>query len=299
MDSIENSEFMDKTSSPDSPSTQLEQNVSVLDILVTLAENARLLVAGPLLVGIIALGIGYLQPQSFESVAVLQADSAAASLMTTAAVLDPVGAKLGLVKVESVDEARRMLREQIKVTVGRNDKLLTLTVSASTPKQAQAIGNAVLEQSYLRSSPKGTSRARLETQLAEAQGRLKNAQNAAIGMLKGMESSSGNGADQVRGYAELLAASAAAQAQISELEAKLEGLSESQLVQPPTLPEKASHPKKAMQAIGATLATGLILLLYVFIRQGLRNMASDAEAAGKLARIQRALGLKKSGYLGG
>ncbi len=270
----------------------LEQDVGFLDILVTLAENAKLLVAGPLLVGLIALGIGYLLPQSFESVAVLQADPATASLMTTAAVLDPVGAKLGLVKVESIDEARRMLREQIKVTVGRNDKLLTLTVSASTPKQAQAIANVVLEQSYLRSSPKGTLRARLETQLAEAQVRLKNAQNAAIGMLKGMESSSGNRADQLNGYAELLAATAAAQTQISDLEAKLEGLSDSQLVQPPTLPEKASHPKKALRAIGASLATGLILLLYVFIRQRLSSMTSDVEAAGKLARIRRALGLK-------
>jgi uncharacterized protein involved in exopolysaccharide biosynthesis len=283
---------MEKTSSLDSSSVHLEQDVGFLDILVTLAENARLLVAGPLLVGLIALGIGYMQPQSFESVAVLQADAATASLMTTAAVLDPVGTKLGLVKVESIEEARRMLREQIKVTVGRNDKLLTLTVSAPTPKQAQAIGNAVLEQSYLRSSPRGTLRTRLETQLAEAQGRLKNAQSAASRMLKGMESSSGNGADQVRGYAELLAVTAAAQGQIIELEAKLEGLSESQLVQPPTLPEKASHPKKALQAIGASLATGLILLLYVFIRRGLRSMALDAEGAGKLARIRSALGLK-------
>jgi len=35
-----------------------------------------------------------------------------------------------------------------------------------------------------------------------------------------------------------------------------------------------------------------MLLLLVFIRQALRNTAADAEAAGKLARIRRALRLK-------
>jgi len=273
-----------------------ERDVSLLDVLVTLAENIRLLIIGPLLVGLCALGLGYVLPQTFESVAVLQAEQATASLMTTAAVLDPVAAGLGLTKNETVEEARRTLRTQIKVAVGRNDKLLTLTVSADTPQQAQAIATAVLGQTYQQSGPKGSVRARLETQLAEAQARLKNAQTAAASMLKRIDSSavgSTSGSELVRGYAELLTVTGAAQGQISALEVQLEGLSGTQLVQAPTLPEKPSKPKKALLAIGATLATGLLLLLLVFMRQALRNTAADGEAAGKLARIRSALGLKK------
>ena len=289
---------MEETQSPANPGTLIGQDeVGLLDILLTLAENAKLLIVGPLFVGLGALGIGYMLPQTFESIAVLQAEQAPASLMTTAAVLDPVATKLGLAKEQTPEEARRTLREQIKVAVGRNDKLLTLTVSARTPQQAQAKANAVLEQTYLQSRPKGTARARLETQLAEAQARLKNAQNAATSVVKRLESSSitsASGADLARGngYAELLSATAAAQTQISALESQLEGLSEAQLVQAPTLPEKASQPKKGLLAIGATLATGLLLLLFVFMRQASRNTAANAEAAGKLARIRRALGLK-------
>ena len=289
---------MEETQSPANPGTLIGQDeVGLLDILLTLAENAKLLIVGPLFVGLGALGIGYMLPQTFESIAVLQAEQATASLMTTAAVLDPVATKLGLAKEQTPEEARRTLREQIKVAVGRNDKLLTLTVSARTPQQAQAKANAVLEQTYLQSRPKGTARARLETQLAEAQARLKNAQNAATSVLKRLESSSiasASGADLARGngYAELLSATSAAQIQISALENQLEGLSEAQLVQAPTLPEKASQPKKGLLAIGTTLATGLLLLLFIFMRQALRNTATNAEAAGKLARIRRALGLK-------
>lgn len=267
----------------------------LLDLLVTLAENARLLIIGPLLVGLCALALGFVLPPTFQSVAVLQAEQATASLMTTAAVLDPVAAGLGMDKEEGVEGARRELRENIRAAVGRNDKLLTLTVSAPTPEQAQATANALLEQTYLQSRPKGSVGKRLEVQLAEAQGRLKNAENAAAGLLKRLDSSAAgaaSGSELARGYADLLTAAAAAQNQVSTLETQLEGLSEALLLQAPTLPEKASQPKKALMAIGATLGTGMLLLLFVFVRQALRTTATDADTATKLARIRRALGLK-------
>lgn len=278
-----------------SPLPAAVNEVGLLDLLVTLAENARLLVIVPLLVGLCALALGFVLPQTFQSVAVLQAEQATASLMTTAAVLDPVAAGMGLDKGAGVEEARRVLRENIKVAVGRNDKLLTLTVSAPAPAQAQATAQAVLQQTYLQSRPKGNVAKRLEVQLAEAQGRLKNAENAAAGMLKRLETSAAGapgGSELARGYADLLTAAAAAQKQVGELETQLEGLTEAMLVQAPTLPQKASQPKKALMAIGATLGTGLLLLLFIFMRQALRTTATDASAASKLARIRLALGLK-------
>ncbi len=290
---------MEETQRPDNSGAHFEQDeISLLDILVTLAENAKLLIIGPLLVGLSALGVGYMQPPSFESVAMLQAEQTTASLMTTAIVLDPVVAKLGLAKDVSAEEARGMLRGQIKAAVGSKDKFLVLTVSAATPQQAQAIAVAVLEQTYVQSRLKGGMRARLETQLAEAQGRLKNSEKAATSLFKRMESSAANANanaigsnEQPRSYAELLNVAAAAQTQVLALEAQLEGMSEAQLVQAPTLPQKASQPKKAQLAIVATLATGLALLLFIFMRQALRNAAADVEAARKWARICRALGL--------
>ena len=289
---------MEETQSPSNSGTPTgEDEISLLDIMLTLAENVKLLIIGPLLVGLCALGLGYVLPRTFESVAVLQADQGTASLMTTAAVLDPVIAKLGLGKDASPEQARRELERAVKATIGKADKLLTLTVSASTPQQAQTIANALLEQTYAQISPKGTVRSRLEVQLAEAQERDKNSQDAAALVIQRMESLSSNPASggnlpQIIGYAELLGASAAAQTQVSALEAQLEGLSASQLVQPPSLPEKASQPKKGLLAIGSTLATGFLLLLFIFVRQALRTAAVDPEAADKLARIRRALGLR-------
>lgn len=268
-------------------------DVGLLDILVTLSENIKLLIVGPLLVGLCALGIAFVVPKTFESIAVLRADQATASLMTTAVVLDPVATSLGLTQEESVEEARRLLREQIKATVGRTDKLLTLTVSATAPQQAQAIANAVLQQTYVQSRPKGSERARLETQLQDAKARTKSAEDAAVTLLKRMDSNGATGStESARGYAELLNVAAAAQNQVAAFQAQLEGLTDAQLVQPPTLPQKASKPKKGLIAIGTTLAAVLVLMLFVLVRKTVRGSVKDANAASKMARIRRALALR-------
>ncbi|MFN5880451.1 MAG: GNVR domain-containing protein, partial [Burkholderiales bacterium] len=65
-----------------------------------------------------------------------------------------------------------------------------------------------------------------------------------------------------------------------------------QVVDAATPPERKSKPKKALIAVIATLATGFALLLFVFVRQALRNAAQDEETAGKLRAIRRAVGVR-------
>ncbi|MDB5884211.1 MAG: lipopolysaccharide biosynthesis [Polaromonas sp.] len=266
----------------------------LLDLLVVLAENLKLLIIGPLVVGVIALGISFVLPKTFQSIAVIQADQGVASLMLAAPVLDPVINALGLAKGESIEDARNDLRDDVKAVIGRTDKLLTLTVSARTASQAQGIANALIQKAFEESRPKAGVLMRLKTQLNEAQIRLKNAQEASAGVLKRLESngSTATGVEMAKGYADLLSATGAAQSQVSALEAQIEGLSATQIMQPPTLPEKATRPKKGMVAVGATLATGLALLLFIFMRHAFRKSTVNESTQLKLSRIRRALGLK-------
>ena len=53
-------------------------------------------------------------------------------------------------------------------------------------------------------------------------------------------------------------------------------------------PERKSKPKKALIAMMTTLAVGFALLLFVFIRQGLRGAAQTPDSAEKLARLRHA-----------
>ena len=275
---------------------QATGKADLLDVLVIVAENVKLLVGGALAVGLIALGICFVVPQTYQSVAIFQTDQGIASLMTTHTVLNPVITSLKLDQAGdgTLEEVRLRLQSQIKAVIGRNDKLLTLTVSAPSAAQAQAIAVALLQRAFIESRPRENVRTRLETQLAEARTRLKNAQEVAESLRKRLESTGGSGstsAEVARGYAELLGASGTAQSQISTLEAQLEGLSDAQRIQAPTLPERPSQPKKGLIAIGATFAAGLLLLLFVFMRRGLQSVAVNQTHAEKLLRIRKSLGM--------
>ena len=67
-----------------------------------------------------------------------------------------------------------------------------------------------------------------------------------------------------------------------------------QVVDPALPPERKSKPQKALVAIITTLATGFALLLWVFVRQALRNASKDGETSQKLKQLhaawRRALG---------
>ncbi len=242
------------------------------------------------------LGIAFLLPQTFVSVAVLQADQTVAGMMTTAPVLDAVVAKLGLEEGETVSSARLKLYQRINSAIGRSDKLLTVAVSARTPQLAKQTAEILVEQIYLVSRPRGSIKARLESQLTEARSRLKNGQESANHLLTRMESVgaaavSENNVARSFAYADLLNVIAAAQALVSTLEAQLEGLSEALLVQPPTLPSRPVSPNKAWLAIAAVVVVELLLLVFVFGRQALRTASTDPESAKKLERIRASLGM--------
>jgi uncharacterized protein involved in exopolysaccharide biosynthesis len=60
-----------------------------------------------------------------------------------------------------------------------------------------------------------------------------------------------------------------------------------QVIDPAQPPEKKSQPKKALIAIIATLAAGFALLLFVVVRQALRNAQREPDTADKLQALQR------------
>ena len=63
-------------------------------------------------------------------------------------------------------------------------------------------------------------------------------------------------------------------------------------------PEYRNSPKKALVALITTLATGFLILLFVFLRHALRGAAQNPEAAEKLDRLRlawcKALGQRRA-----
>jgi tyrosine-protein kinase Etk/Wzc len=61
-----------------------------------------------------------------------------------------------------------------------------------------------------------------------------------------------------------------------------------QVVDTAVAPEKKSKPKKGLIAVLATLASGFVLCLFVFVRHFLRESQKDAESQQKLTQIRQA-----------
>jgi autotransporter-associated beta strand protein len=88
-------------------------------------------------------------------------------------------------------------------------------------------------------------------------------------------------------YQETLFEFFARQFEMAKLDESREGAT-IQVIDTATAPEFKSKPKKAMIAVLATLATGFLLLLWVFVSQSLKNASQDEASTQKLAGIRSA-----------
>ena len=265
-----------------------DDEISLLDLALTVAENLRLIIIGPIAAGLIALGVSSLLPKTFESVAILNVidqPEKVASLATSAAVLDPVAEQIGLTKSATKDAARAELRERVSMAVGRKDGLLTLTTKGESGEEAQALANVVLAQLFVAVAPKGQDATDLEKSLSLARSLYANNQlviersSALMGAAKSENAVNAVNAVNagLQGYAELIALQQSLAAKIASDERSLRGLTEASLAQTPTLPTQHVAPKRSLISLLTALATGFALLLFVFIRKALANAAVGAD----------------------
>ncbi|MDR0216264.1 MAG: lipopolysaccharide biosynthesis protein [Comamonas sp.] len=275
-----------------------DEELDLLDLLVTLAENWKLLLFTPIAAGLVALGISFALPKTYQSESSVQVERTgssfsapvAASLAMSADVLHTIAPVAGLDEGLTSEEIYKKLSKRIKVSVGKQDKLLNVVTEAKSPEAAQKLNQALLDTLFPFSKPRGIEKKQLEQQLGSEKKRLQEALK--LEQDTGANIASGKSVTEAtsRLYGELLSANSARQSAVLDMERRLGGLDNDDVVQAPTLPESSIKPKKSMIAIGATVATGFLLLLFVFARQALRSAQENSpEQAKKLSRIRQAL----------
>ena len=275
-----------------------ENELSLLDPLIVVAENLKLLILGPFFIGLVALGIGYALPQSFISQAILTPPTEilaqAAAIMVSPLVLDSVIESLKLSRGDSTQLARARLEKRIK-TAAVKDGLLRLDVTANTPAEAQSIANAVIDTWLKSTVPGAQDRADLENRLVYAKASLESIRRlqdlltteGAIPLSKAL--TRGEASASIVAVGELQARYLG---EVLSIPRQLTGVTRAVVKQPPTLPTEPVAPKKGVIAFLAALGGGFALLLWVFVREAWKNAAQDPEAAEKQAKIRASLGLK-------
>ncbi len=157
------------------PAAEVEDEISLLDLLQTIVDNLRLLILGPLAVGLAALGISFAVPPTFTATVKFlppqQQQSAAASMLASlgglgglagaaASLKNPADQYLAFMKSNSVqdalierfklqeryekkfkDETRKELTDNARATSGK-DGIITIQVDDKDPKFAAELANA-------------------------------------------------------------------------------------------------------------------------------------------------------------
>lgn len=277
-----------------------DDEIDLLDLLVVIAENLKLLFFVPLFVGLVALGIAFVLPKTFASQSMLNTSKlgldvspqALASFIKSTDTLAAVADEMKFATESSHESRLRSLDSRIHVSVGKQDKLVTLKTHAETPEKAQALNAAIWKHVLPLTIPRNTDMERLKTQVKAEKERLNAGEKLEIETAKNLSNGSGRTESTARLYGELLTANSERLREIATLEAQMEGLTTSNLAQQPTLPEVSIKPKKGLIAITATLAAGFLMLLFIFARHALSNASKAPEQAVKVQRLRQALRLK-------
>jgi uncharacterized protein involved in exopolysaccharide biosynthesis len=291
---------------PSQNSLMDDDEISLLDLAVTISENIKLLILGPLAAGLVALGISFsITPTFTARTSIIPPSSGGGS--TAAAILDSLGPLAGMAggvaglkdpsqsivaylesatlrdqlitqfdlkkryDVEYQVQARDTLKNLVKVASDKKNGLITIAVDDPDPKFAAQLANAhvaALREMMGRISLENAKAQRsfLETQLGEAVRKPSQSPLVREAIIQGL----------IR------------QVEAARIDEARDGpvITQVDIAQPPELESK---PKKALIAVLTTLASGFALLLFVFVRQALRNASSDGESAQKIEQIRSRL----------
>lgn len=290
-----------------------DDSIDLQNLLLTVAESARLLVIGPLLIGALAYGVAHLMPQTYESMAVLKIDTPAASEevsegMTPAAMASLINSSLvlnaslkRLGQLEGLNEREAevrltKLRRDVNTQVGRNDKLLTVTVAANSPQAAQQTARTILNTAFEESRPRGGEQEKMQVEIVLAKQLLVDLKSSGETLKSVLEQGKANPNVDIGKLAEAISTLAVdrvkLQAGLHQLERRAAGVSEGDLLQPPTLPQRAVSPRKGLVTIFATLVSGMTLLLFVLVRQALRTGACTEQQRERWLALRKQYWLK-------
>lgn len=280
------------------PHAYEDDEISLLDLLVTLAESWKLLVFGPLAVGVLAGALSFLWPSTYESVTIVRLSEEEMALLHVAPVLDPLIAKFDLLKEANgfQEDARKDLTKKLVISIDKRTKLATIAAKARTPEQAQALGAAAIESVLQELRLKGKEKESVLKTIAINQQAISVAEDA----LESVKKSLKRGAmadlqlESVIRNLTLLNIEIANKTQANaDLARKLEAGSEEVYIQKTSLPESKSAPKRSLVVIISVLASGFALLMFVFVRKAWQQASVETESAEKIKRIKAAIGMKE------
>jgi uncharacterized protein involved in exopolysaccharide biosynthesis len=292
------------TPSHSQPGTD-DDEISLLDLLATIFDNLWLLILAPIATGLISLVYTtfYLTPVFTSKTSVLPPSQSSGG--SVAAILGQFGGLMGgglssgankhmaylqsdLIAdsmIEKFDlfkryesefqvQARDALKSATKISEDKKTGLVVIEVTDEDPATAAAMANFYVELLRQKIGEEALNQARdrrklLETQIEEATAKRYQSPQVRSAVIESL----------IRQFEATRLEEQQTEPNITQLD-KAEP------------PELKSGPKRALIAVITSLATGFFLLLFVFVRQAMKNAGQNDESREKINRIRKRLFLK-------
>lgn len=265
-----------------------DDEIDLLDLFLILSENLKTLIVLPLLGVLMAGGFVFWQsqkPQVYVSTSSIAVEKPVARDERPRIRPEVVAS---LINTGQAFTDLRNASTHVNASLGRQDRLLNIAVTASSPESARAGNQAVLEKLFQITALSGPEAERLQNLLQSERARLTEIQK----MIAEAKPSSQATPDAIRAYGELLNLASSREFAIAKIEQELAGLSSKDVVQMPTLPTAPQSTRKAIPLLAGFIGGGFIALLWIFMRHALRGAQQDPVQRNKMAQLKANLGFK-------
>lgn len=261
-----------------------DDEISLLDLMVVIAEHWLILVFVPLLAGLAAYGFVALQPHAWTASAEVGLPPAEVSRYLPGILDGAADMEHGLEITEGSSAERSRIDLTLDDPDAVSDGLLLLTgqLTAAVEEGGIELPGASLEANLLDLEQEIALRDGIATRLAQA---LRDIET-------GLPFDAMAYAQTASALNEMMAARDAQRLRYEELSVTGTELPTSLIEEAPSEPVPAGRTSPLVVSALAVLGTGFVLLVLIFIRNGWKNAAADAETQDKIDRIRRAFGLR-------
>ena len=254
---------------------------------------------GPLVAAVLAGGVTFYLPKTYESVAVVRLAEDEVAMLYTAPVLDPLVDKFGLLAESGgfADDARQSLKSRLIYVTDKKNKLITITAKGGTPDAARALGGSAIALLLKELQVKGKEKDLLEKTIAINTRAIEVAEDALDSILHSFKRVILSDLAQESALKNLAVINSDIAKRSQENEAlrqRLEPRGVEVFVQEPSLPQRTTFPKYGLVVFWAVLVSEFVLVMFVFVRKAYFSAMQDAESVMKIARIKRLLSLRSA-----
>lgn len=278
-----------------------DHEINLLELVLALAENLRLLTFAPLIAGLFGIGFSQFISPEFESKAVQLGNPTLLAIYNSDQLRDAVIKSVSFAKPgEDADRARKRLSNDLQVSLNAKDKILTVTGQAGSAESAQKLVQATVENAAVFNKPQLAQIDLLKQQIELGIAREQETSKAASKVSQQiLVASANNQAALAQSQAQLLEGARAAQATTANLADQLSRLQTFEIIQNPTFPTRKIWPSEAKFATAFAAVAFFLTLLFVFVRFGIQTAyRSSSETKNTLDRIHKAwkhaVGLNKN-----